>query len=58
MKEELSNMRYYLDDEVKAASQEWLFGTKRDFSANGVEKFVLRFDKCLNKGYTYVKNRF
>ena len=36
--------RYHLDDEMKA-TQEWLLGIRRDFCAEGTEKFVPCLDK-------------
>ena len=48
MKEKLSKRRYHLDDEEKAAIQEWLSGIGRDFFAGG-EKFVPGLDKFFNE---------
>ncbi|GFU28682.1 hypothetical protein NPIL_631261 [Nephila pilipes] len=44
----LSKQRYQSDEEVKAATQEWLSGIGRDFFAEGIEKLVLRLNKCLD----------
>ena len=49
MKEELSKQLYYLDDEVKAATKEWLLGIGWDLFADGTIKLVLCLNKCITE---------
>ena len=41
--------RRYFTDEVQIAMQEWVSDVGREFFNKGIEKFVSRYDKCLNK---------
>ncbi|GBL78965.1 hypothetical protein AVEN_48930-1 [Araneus ventricosus] len=46
--EHLSGRRFSPDSDVKKA-ENWLNGQGRDFNQAGLNKLVLRSDKCLNR---------
>lgn len=55
LKEHLSGTRFSSDSDVKTAAENWLNGQGRDFYQAGLNKLVLRSDKCLNRFGDYVE---
>jgi hypothetical protein len=51
----LAAERFSSDDEVKTAVQHWVKTLAADFFDEGIQKLVLRYDECLNKGGDYVE---
>ncbi|GBM33170.1 hypothetical protein AVEN_83679-1 [Araneus ventricosus] len=51
----LSGTRVSSDSEVKTAAENCLNGQRRDFYTAGLNKLVLRSDKCLNRFGDYVE---
>ncbi|GBL80229.1 hypothetical protein AVEN_199519-1 [Araneus ventricosus] len=45
----LSGTRFSPESDVKTAAENWLNGEGRDFCQAGLNKLVLRSDKCLNR---------
>jgi histone-lysine N-methyltransferase SETMAR len=48
LKEFLGGRRFKRDDEVKDAFKEWLNGLATEVYDEGIQKLVIRYDKCLN----------
>lgn len=55
LKKHLGGQRHDDDDDVKTAVQQWLSNQAADFYEDGLQKLVLRYDKCLNIGGNYVE---
>ncbi|GBN79891.1 hypothetical protein AVEN_192156-1 [Araneus ventricosus] len=55
LKEHLSGTRFSSDSDVKTAAENWLNGQGRDFYQAGLNKMVLRLDKCRNRFGHYVE---
>jgi len=55
LKNFLGGQRFDDDDELKDAVQKWLISQAAVFYEEGIQKLVLRFDKCLNNGGEYVE---
>ncbi|GBM83668.1 hypothetical protein AVEN_57367-1 [Araneus ventricosus] len=55
LKENLSGIRFSSDSDVKTAAENWLNSQGRDFYQAGLNKLVLRSDKCLNRFGDYVE---
>ena len=49
MEEAFANGGYHTDEEVQNSTRNWLSDVGRGFYSSGIEKFVSRYDKCLNK---------
>ncbi|GBN95542.1 hypothetical protein AVEN_86118-1 [Araneus ventricosus] len=45
----LSGTRLSSNSDVKTAAEDWLNGQGRDFYQAGLNKLILRSDKCLNR---------
>jgi hypothetical protein len=54
LKEFLGGRRFKSDEEVKDAVKEWLNGLAAEVYDEGIQKLVIRYDKCLNVGGDYV----
>jgi hypothetical protein len=50
LKEFLGGRRFKSDEEVKDAVKEWLNGLAAEVYDEGIQKFVIRYDKCQNVG--------
>ncbi|GFW01668.1 uncharacterized protein TNCV_4085831 [Trichonephila clavipes] len=55
LKKHLSGRRFFLDNAVKTSIKTWLNGQGPDFYHAGLNKLVLRSDKCLNRLDDYVE---
>ncbi|GBN98478.1 hypothetical protein AVEN_148151-1, partial [Araneus ventricosus] len=51
----LSGTKFPSNNDVKTAAENWLNGQGRDLYQGGLNKFVLRSDKCLNRFGDYVE---
>ncbi|GBL86506.1 hypothetical protein AVEN_194771-1 [Araneus ventricosus] len=51
----LSGTRFFSNNDVKTAAENWLDGQGRDFYQDGLNKLALRSDKCLNRFGDYVE---
>ncbi|GBM61780.1 hypothetical protein AVEN_18341-1 [Araneus ventricosus] len=51
----LAGTRFSSNSDVKTAAENWLSGQGRDFYQVGLNKLVLRSDKCLNRFGDYVE---
>ncbi|GBN89366.1 hypothetical protein AVEN_173839-1 [Araneus ventricosus] len=51
----LSGTRFSSNSDMKTVVENWLNGQGRDFYQAGLNKLVLRLDKCLNRFGDYVK---
>ncbi|GBM92616.1 hypothetical protein AVEN_160941-1 [Araneus ventricosus] len=51
----LSGTRFSSESDVKTAAENWFNGQGRDFYQDGLNKLVLRSDKCLNRFGEYVE---
>ncbi|GBO26057.1 hypothetical protein AVEN_248149-1 [Araneus ventricosus] len=54
-KEYLSGTRFSSESDVKTTAENWLNVQGRDFCQAGLNKLVLRSDKCLNRFDDYVE---
>jgi len=55
LKKFLGGKRFDDDSDLKVAVQKWLTSQAVAFYEEGVQKFVPRYDKCLNNGSEYVE---
>jgi histone-lysine N-methyltransferase SETMAR len=55
LKQYLSSQRFESDDDVTTAVKQWLCRQGTDFYHEGIEKLVVRYDKCLNLFGDYVE---
>ncbi|GBL86624.1 hypothetical protein AVEN_194868-1 [Araneus ventricosus] len=56
LKEHFSGTRFSSNSDVKAAaSKNWLNGQGRDFFHDGLNKLVMRSEKCLNRFGDYAE---
>src|SRR5258705_10551213 len=55
LKKHLGGQRHDDDDEVKTSVVQWLSNQAADFYEDGIQKLVVRYDKCLNTGGNYVE---
>ena len=51
----LGGKRFYDDDDLKDAVQNWLTSQAAAFYEEGIQKLVPRYDKCHNNGGEYVE---
>jgi hypothetical protein len=51
----LAGQRFNNDEDVKRAVQKWLSSQAATFYDEGIQKWVSRYDKCLNNGGNYVE---
>ncbi|GBM73241.1 hypothetical protein AVEN_94686-1 [Araneus ventricosus] len=49
LKEHLTGRRFSSESDVKKVADNWLNGQERDFCQAGLNKSILRSDKCLNR---------
>jgi hypothetical protein len=47
--------RWFHDDEVKEAVNTWFASQAASFYDAGIQKLLLRYNKCLNNGENYVE---
>lgn len=55
LKKHLGGLRHNDDDAVKTTVLQWLSHQAADFYEEGIQKLVVRYDKCLNIGGNYVE---
>jgi histone-lysine N-methyltransferase SETMAR len=55
LREFLGGRRFKSDEEVKDAVEEWLNGLAAEVNDEGIQKLVIRYDKCQNVGGDYVE---
>lgn len=55
LKEALRGRQFFTDEEVKDAVHEWLSSMPRSFFSEGVQKFVRRWTKCVERNGDYVE---
>ncbi|GBM12971.1 hypothetical protein AVEN_227431-1 [Araneus ventricosus] len=55
LKENISRTKFLSNSDVKTAAENRLNGRRRDFCQAGLNKLVLRSDKCLNRFGDYVE---
>jgi hypothetical protein len=51
----LGGRRFHDDNEVKEAADTWFTSQAASFYFAGIQKLLLRYDKCLNNGGNYVE---
>jgi hypothetical protein len=51
----LEGRQFHDDDEVNGAVNMWFSSQAASFYDAGIQKLVLRYDKCLNNGGNYVE---
>lgn len=55
LKQHLGGQRHDNDDDVKMTVMQWLTKQAADFFEEGLQKLIVRYDKCLNIGGNYVE---
>ena len=55
LKQHLRGKHFRNDDEVKEAASEWLCSQPSEFYAEGIDKLIDRWDKCVQKEGDYVE---
>jgi hypothetical protein len=55
LKKFLAGQRFLNDDDVKETAKKWPPSQAATFYEEGIQKRVLRYDKCLNNGGNYVE---
>jgi len=55
LKKFLGVKRFDDDNDLKDTVQKWLISQAAAFYEEGIQKFVSRYDKCLNNGGEYVE---
>lgn len=55
MKRDFGGRRFDSDDGAENGVRQWLSSLAASFHAEGIEKLVSRYDKCLNNGGNYVE---
>jgi histone-lysine N-methyltransferase SETMAR len=57
LKKFLGGRQFDDEDDLKDAVQTWLTSQAAAFYEEGIQKLVLRYDKCLNNGAEYVEKQ-
>ncbi|GBN49171.1 Histone-lysine N-methyltransferase SETMAR [Araneus ventricosus] len=55
LKRDFGGRRFESDDDAKNGVHQWLSSLAASFFEEGIDKLVLRYDKCLNNGGSYVE---
>ena len=57
LKESMKGIHFQTDEEVKAAVSNWLRTQSTEFYAKGIDNLISRWNKCVAKEETMLKNK-